>query len=450
MRAYDPEEFRKTAHAVVDRIVDHFAKSPGAVVPWVECPHQVEAWTDDFEGGADPIALFQRVLEGATHLHHPGFVGHQVTAPLPTTAIAAFLSAYLNNGAAIYEMGPVSSAMERVVAGFLTRKLGYGPAADAVFTSGGSAGNLTALLAARERVVARRGEVRGAVIACEEAHYSTARAVRVMGWSEEGLIKVRADERFKMNVSLLPDTLAEAKSRGREVVAVVASACSTSTGAFDPLPAIADFCAANDIWMHVDGAHGASFALSPAHRGLVAGIERADSVVWDAHKMMLCPALVTAVLFKNGRDSFTAFQGTEAAYLLDNAASAHFDSAVRTLECTKGMLILPLYSALAIHGEAMIGQYLDDIVDLTRDFAGMLRAASLEVALEPECNIVCFRVPGDDDAQDRMRQTILEEGDFYIVKTKLGGRTFLRTTIINPRTTRPDLERLIARLGHKS
>lgn len=440
---YDAEEFRKRAHAIVDRLADHHAQSPGPVVPWREPRAQVEAWQDDFQGGADPIALFERVIAGATHLHHPGFVGHQVTAPLPVTAIASFVSGYLNNGAAIYEMGPVSSAMERVVAKFLTARLGYGPSADAVFTSGGSAGNLTALLAAREKHGGQ--DVRGAVITCEETHYSTARAVRVMGWGDEGTIRVPSDSRFKLDPTGLQAAWERARAAGREVIAVVASACSTSTGAFDPLPAIADFCAEKGVWMHVDGAHGASFALSK-HRALLTGIERADSVVWDAHKMMLCPALVTAVAFKDGRDSFSAFQGTKAAYLLENDENAAYDSAVRTLECTKGMLILGLYTALAVHGEGAIARYLDDIVDLAAEFAGMLERAGFELAVKPECNIVCFRAPGDDDTQEHLRRRVLEQGDFYIVKTKLRGRTFLRTTIINPRTTKGDLERLIEAL----
>lgn len=445
MRAeYDAETFRKNAHAIVDQLAEHHAESPGPVVPWVAPPAQVEAWHDEFQGGADPVALFERVIAGATHLHHPGFVGHQVTAPLPVTAIASFVSGYLNNGAAIYEMGPVSSAMERVVARFLTSRLGYGPSADAVFTSGGSAGNLTALLAARERAVARRGtdDLRGAVVTCEETHYSTARAVRVMGWGDAGTIRVASDDRFKLRPELLGEAVARAEAAGRHVVAVVASACSTSTGAFDPLPEVADFCAERGLWLHVDGAHGASFVLS-RHRGLLRGIERADSVVWDAHKMMLCPALVTAVLFKDGRDSYAAFQGTKAAYLLEDDENAPYDSAVRTLECTKGMIILGLYAALAVHGEAVIGRYLDEVVDRAAELASRLERAGFEVPVKPECNIVCFRAPGDDDAQERIRRQILEQGHFYVVKTKLRGRTYLRTTLINPRTTAADLERLV-------
>ncbi len=442
--AFDPETFRRQGRAVVDRLADHLAACDARalpVLPWMEPRANVQAWTDDFTGGADPVTLFGRVIDGATHLQHPGFVGHQVTSPLPVGAIATLVSGLLNNGAAVYEMGPVTTAMERVLAAYLARKLGYPASADGVFTSGGSLGNLTALLAARAHAKLGENE-RGAVLACEEAHYSTARAVRIMGWGEGGLVKVPADERFRMRVDCLAEAHAAAIRDGRRVVAVVASACSTSTGAFDPLTEIADFCAEHGIWMHVDGAHGASFALSPKHRGLLRGIERADSVVWDAHKMMLCPALITAVLFKRSADSFLAFHGTEAAYLLNE--EEEIDSALRVVECTKQMLVLPLYAALAVHGEGMIGNYLDAIIDLAHDFARTLRATpDFEVAVAPECNIVCFRHREDDERQERIRRTLLEDGSFYIVKTRLRGKTYLRTTLINPRTTADDLARLV-------
>src|SRR5205823_3523239 len=114
------------------------------------------------------------------------------------------------------------------------------------------------------------------------------------------------------------------------------------------------FCAARGLWLHVDGAHGASAALSARHRGLLAGIERADSVVWDAHKMMLMPALLTAVLFRDGRRSYSAF-AQEASYLFAEgpAEAEWFNTGQRTLECTKRMMSLKLYASLLCHGTGL-------------------------------------------------------------------------------------------------
>ena len=113
--AYDPETFRREAHAIVDQLADHLVRASAGelpVLPPAGPRASIAAWDCSFEGGADPLALFQRVIDGSNHLHHPGFVGHQVTAPVPIAGLAELVSGILNNGMAVYEMGPVSSAME--------------------------------------------------------------------------------------------------------------------------------------------------------------------------------------------------------------------------------------------------------------------------------------------------------------------------------------------------
>jgi L-2,4-diaminobutyrate decarboxylase len=237
------------------------------------------------------------------------------------------------------------------------------------------------------------------------------------------------------------------------VLGVVASACSTATGAFDPIEPIADFCEQHGLWLHVDGAHGAALALSPKHRHLLRGIERADSVIWDAHKMLLQPALVTAVLFRDQRHSAGAF-AQDASYLLDTAHDdAWFDLASRTFECTKRMMSFKLYATLAVFGPALFDAYVTRVVDLARDFAALLRRTDdFEVAVDPECNIVCFRhrpasFTGPDEALDELqasiRRRVIASGAFYPVQTRLDGRLWLRTTLMGPFTTIEDLGRLI-------
>src|SRR5262249_25965069 len=154
---------------------------------------------------------------------------------------------------------------------------------------------------------------------------------------------VPVDDRFRMQPEALAQAKREAEERGRKVIAVVASAGSTATGAFDPLDAIADFCAAHGLWLHVDGAHGARAMLSPTHRARLAGLSRADSIVWDAHKMMMMPALVTAVLFRDGKRSYQAF-AQEASYLFEERSldDEWHNAATRTLECTKLMMGMKL------------------------------------------------------------------------------------------------------------
>jgi L-2,4-diaminobutyrate decarboxylase len=474
--AFDPDAFHAQGERLLGRLASHLADAlgaeSGAVLPWRDPHAMLDRWRADFaartsalpglEAPRSPAATFDllttHVLDDATQLHHPGFVGHQVAPPLPLAALCDFTSAFLNNGMAVYEMGQQGTAMELHVIRWMADALGLGPAAGGVLTSGGTLATLTALLAMRQARagwdVWTEGNAGGpapCVLVGAQAHYCADRAVRIMGWGEGGLVKVPVDERFRLRPELLADGLAHAERAGRRVLGVVASACSTATGAFDPLEPIADFCERHGLWLHVDGAHGAALALSSRHRGTVAGIDRADSVIWDAHKMLLQPALVTAVLFRDARHSAGAF-AQDASYLLgDRGDEAWFDLASRTFECTKRMMSFKLYATLLAYGPALFDAYVTRTVDLAQAFAALLRAQpDFEVAVEPQANIVCFRhrpagVPEQelDALQARLRPRVIARGAFYPVQTKLHGRLWLRTTLMHPFTTLDDLARLL-------
>lgn len=457
----DVEAFRAIGHQVVDRLADYLKAVQARELPVVGLvpPAQLQQqWPPAF-GPPDPAALpglVDRWIAQAVHQHHPRYVGHQVSPPVPVAALVELVAALLNNGMAAYEAGPVSTVVERSVIRWMCDAVGYGPAADGVLTHGGSIGNLTALLVARQARAGwdawTEGNAKGpelAVITTDQSHYCVSRSAQIMGLGDAGVIRVPTDERFRMRTDRLEDALAEAGRRGRRVFAVIASACSTSTGSFDRLPEIADFCARAGLWMHVDGAHGASLALSRKYRALVEGIERADSIVWDAHKTLLMPGLVTSVLFRDAAPSHNAF-AQRAAYLFDrpDPEVQAFNLGTRTLECTKRMMALKLYATLTLYGPDAFGLWLDGLIDRALSFARMIRESpDFELALEPFCNIVCFRYrPLDDEGQDRLRERIIGSGRFYLVRTRLEGRVYLRTTVMNPLTTDDDLRALLDEL----
>ena len=281
-----------------------------------------------------------------------------------------------------------------------------------------------------------------------DAHYSNRRAARVLGLPADAVVPVAVDARRKMRIDALRAAIADAKRAGKRALAIVASACSTSTGSHDPLDAIADVAEEHGMWLHVDGAHGASAALSPKYRSLLAGIERADSVVWDMHKMMMVPALVTAVLFRDGEHSFDAFH-EEASYLFGNPRDEWFNVGHRTLECTKRMMSFTVHAALRTHGVETFRTFVERQYDLARELARRVREApDFELAVEPEANIVCFRhvpegVSDVDPLQPRIRGAMLERAEFYLVQTRIDGRWYLRTTLMNPRTGPADLDALL-------
>jgi L-2,4-diaminobutyrate decarboxylase len=454
------EQFRTLGHRVVDRLaayLDDAAARRLPVLPWRRPEDALAEWPADFPDApdGDALALLERVIAGSIHLHHPRYVGHQVSAPRPDAALWELVGAVLNNGMAVYEMGPAATAMERNVLAWLAAQLGLPRGADGVLTSGGSVGNLTALLAARHAAapeVWKEGGHAGpplALLVAETAHYSVKRAVQTMGWGAGGAVPVEVDARFRLRPDALAGAAARAEAAGRRVIAVVASAGSTATGAYDPLPAVADFCAARGLWLHVDGAHGAAAAFSARHRELVDGIGRADSLILDAHKLMAQPALVTAVLFRDGRRSYGAF-AEEASYLFEPDDDRGFDLGLRTLECTKRMMALQLYATLALGGTAALGAHVDGLFALAARFAARLAAEDGFEVIPPSANIVCFRhrpagesAAATDERMVRVRQALLESGGFYLVKTRLDGVTWLRTALMNPATTDADLEALI-------
>jgi L-2,4-diaminobutyrate decarboxylase len=172
--------------------------------------------------------------------------------------------------------------------------------------------------------------------------------------------------------------------------------------------------------------------------------------VWDMHKMMLMPSLVTAVLFRDGRHSYEAF-AQDASYLFagQDRTKEWMNTAARTLECTKRMMSLKVYAALQLLGTRVFGEYVEETFALARRFAARIREQpDFELAVEPDCNIVCFRhVPRGaaelDALQSRIRRRLVEDGRFFLVQTTLPNGVHLRTTLINPRTTDQDLADLL-------
>ena len=456
--AYDPEFFRAAGHRLVDRLSDYLQRARAGELPVLDwtAPRELDASVPHgFPelGDGDVVEILSEVVERSNHLHHPSYVGHQVATTLPVAALAEMTTALLNNGMAIYEMGPMQTVMERRVVAFLANAVGLPGEADGILTHGGSLGNLTALLAARRVASAANDGAppeRLAILASDQAHYSIARATQTLGLGHGAAIAVPSDARFRLSVEELSTCLRQAQDEGRQVLAVVASSCSTATGSFDPLPEIADFCAEHGLWLHVDAAHGASLALSDRHRDRLRGIERADSVVWDLHKMMALPALNTAVLFRDRGHSYGTF-AQEAGYLFasDPAHDEWWNIGLRTFECTKRGMGVTAYCMLTALGTAWFGDNVDQLVDRTAELAALLdRQEDFEIATQPEANILCFRytggtAAGSDETQVRLRQKIVEGGRFYLVTARLRGATWLRVTLMNPRTSTEDLQRLL-------
>ncbi len=458
--AYHPESFRQAGHALIDQLADYLTttqqEGKGPVIQWKNPEEQLQFWQQYTPTQGDFASLFKDIMEHSIHIHHPQYMGHQVCAPAPAAALAGLLSAFLNNGMAVYEMGAAATAIEKIVIDTFNTVIGYGPAADGYLTSGGTLANLTALLAARKAKaptdIWQEGHSNAlAVMVSEEAHYCIERAARIMGLGAKGIIKIPVNENFHMRTELLEEYYNTAQAQGLQVIAVVGSACSTSTGTYDNLEAIARFCQANELWFHIDGAHGGAAAFSQQYKHLVKGIEKADSVAIDCHKMLMTPALATALLFKETQHSYTTFS-QKAQYLWSRAEDNEWHNlAKRTFECTKLMMSIKFFTLLKMYGLHVFDANVTSLYNLGRSFASIIQDRSrFELALEPVSNIVCFRYIVADASTEvlnllnaEIRENLLENGDFYVVQTTLHETVYLRTTLMNPFTTSEHLNALL-------
>ncbi len=484
--AYAPETLQTAATHMAALLAAHFRHvqgGEGPVLPWND-PEQLvlsarrlmlqgdhSDLLNDLAGATDAAAARQTqdqvacavgqlaaaVLAHGHQLHHPHYVGHQVPASLPLAALFDFLGAVTNQGMAIYEMGPWATAVERAVLDVVGSRLGFDmQGAAGLITSGASLANLTGLLTARNRCldgVWKRGvlaaDPAAVVVVHADAHYSISRAAGILGLGTDHILTASLDARRRIDPTRLDEQLGDLRRRGVPIVAVSAAACTTPIGAFDPLEDVAAACQRHDVWLHVDAAHGGAACMSRQHRHLVRGLEQADSVVCDAHKMFFMPALCALLFYRDRSHRFLAFD-QHAPYLYDPTAPelAEFDSGLLTVECTKRAAAIGLWGTWSLFGP----QWFEDLVDVTfertRDLYQLLLAADdFEAPYEPTCNILVFRhLPPllrnlDAAAQNRfqllLRRRVIESGEFYLVATTLDGTSLLRTTLMNP-LTRPD------------
>lgn len=394
----------------------------------------------------------KRYLASTIRLYHPAYIGHQVAIPHYTGALGSLIDGFTNNAMAVYEMGAGASSIEYFIINWLLEKVGWEPSplpppmhdttqqyGGGVLTHGGSLANLTALIAARNRCVPgvwKNGNPANlALLAPASCHYSIARAAGILGIGQHAVYPVAVNSEGMIVADKLPQVYEQLQKEGKCAVALVANACSTAVGIYDPLDEIAAFCQEKNLWLHIDGAHGASALLSPKYAHYLKGIEKADSLTWDAHKLMQTPTLCTALLFRNHHDLDTAFE-QEASYLFHEKEQPGFDFLHRTVECTKAGLGLKLFFVLGSLGEQGLARFIESRFELAMHaYDYIRRQKGFRCAVKPQSNILCFRVEGHDDLQMAIREKLLAEGHYYITTTVFNGERFLRLSFMNPQTT---------------
>jgi L-2,4-diaminobutyrate decarboxylase len=429
------DEARRLAHEVVDVIFDHVASvEQRPVVDWTPFEELRDLVRLSGAPAALPADLVRLVAEKSIQLHHPSYIGHQVCPPFAPSVIADFVISALNNSTAVWEMSPIGTVIEREVIRWLADLAGYPAECEGTAVSGGSAANLTALLAARAWWLEHGGE-RPVIVTSADAHYSVARAAAIMGIDD--VEKIDTDDEHRMDLDELRAVL---RHHGENVLAVVATAGSTATGAFDDLPAIRE--ASRDVWMHVDAAHGASVLLSDRLAPLVKGLDRANSFAWDPHKMLWMPLSLGAVFVRDGVWLRRAFEA-DAPYLF-HADREQQNIGAMTIQCSKRADAIKLWLTVKMIGREGFAAALEKVTDVTRyAYERVIESDDLEAMHEPAFNIFCFRVRGSDELNHRVREELIRGGQAWITSTMLKGRRVLRITVINPATEKRHIDAML-------
>jgi len=399
--------------------------------------------------------IAREIVPDSNWLYHPRAMGHQVAAPLPAAVWSESIIGALNQSTAVFEMSPIGTTIERRVIRWMCDLVGFGRQAAGTMTTGGTEATFTGLLAARAAVLPDAWDygigANAPVLVCgEHAHYAVTRPAGELGIGVRNVITVPS-EGFRMSPRALRETLERLRGAGRRVLAVSATAGSTPTGTFDDLSAIADVCDAFSVWMHVDAAHGGSALLSVRHGAKVFGIERARSIAWDPHKMMLLPLQAGVLLVRDAADLDRAY-AQKAPYLFHQREEALVDQGTRSFLCSHRVDALKLWIALQRYGADGIGAAYDHMCATTLAMHDAVKRRPEFVALhEPECNIFCFRFVGNgslseerlDEVNRVAREKYNASGEGWITTTVLNGRRVLRVTVNNPRTEVSDVEAVL-------
>ncbi|MEO8276469.1 MAG: pyridoxal-dependent decarboxylase [Thermoanaerobaculia bacterium] len=465
-----PEEIRSAGAAVVDWMASYSASLRGRDL-------YPDTTSKDLAGLlAGPLpqegrsivdllaTLDEVVVAGSRHNGHPRFFGY-VSAP--GTAVASFadlLASTLNSNLTAWRSAPAPVELEHRAIDWIREALGCDVGAGGLFTSGGSLANFTAIAAARhrhDRTINSTG-MRGAarplrLYISTEGHHSSDKAAALLGIGLDNVCRIAVDAEFRMRVEVLERQIAADRAAGFDPFCIVASAGTVVTGAIDPLQAIADVAARENLWLHVDGCYGGFARLAPSVRERFSGIERADSVALDPHKWLYLPADCGCLIYRRPQELGAAFalgaDYTRVTAANPDEAFAFWDYGP---ELTRRFRALKVWMTLAHVGARAMGEAIESNIDCAHHFARLIAAGpDFEMLAPVELSIFCFRhrgsrgaiTPGELDRwNERLLAALQKDASSYLSNASIHGQFALRGCVLNYRTTRQDMEILLADL----
>ncbi|WP_266075693.1 pyridoxal phosphate-dependent decarboxylase family protein [Haladaptatus caseinilyticus] len=457
------DTYRNAMERTIDAVLDAFVReadpysgaSPESLRDQFE---RMELIPEEGDGVASALDATESVLRNSVNVSNSNCLAHLHCPPMiPGLAAEAMLSA-TNQSMDSWDQSPAATLLETRMIEELCEVFGYDDDGDGVFTSGGTQSNFMGLLLARdwfakERFgtdVQRSGLPHRAkamrIICSEEAHFTAEQAAAHLGLGENAVVTVESNDDREMCPDALDRTLAELDERELLPFALVGTAGTTDFGSIDPLSELADRADEHDLWFHVDAAYGGALAFSDRHRKSLSGIERADSLSVDFHKLFYQPISCGAFLLRDG--SRYEYIVRNASYLNPEGDSAP-NLVAKSVQTTRRFDALKPFVSFRALGRKGFGALVDETIALADDVAALLSDdPSFELVAEPTINAVVFRYrPVGTKASDErvswlneaIRESLLREGDAVVARTEVDGVTALKFTLLNPRTTLGDV-----------
>ncbi|MFM7674040.1 MAG: pyridoxal phosphate-dependent decarboxylase family protein [Synechococcus sp.] len=394
------------------------------------------------------LAELQLLMDGAYNPHHPGALAHLDPPPLSASIVGDLICAGLNNNLLAEELSPSLSRLERSLCGWLAEAIGLPAGSGGVPASGGSLSNLMALVLARHRA-ALQERSDGVVVCSHDAHVSLGKALAVMGLPAAALRSLPPDPEGRLDPQQVEVVLAELRRQGRPVLAVVATAGTTVRGAVDPIEPLARLCRREGIWLHVDGAIGAVFALSGRHGHRVAGLGLADSVTLNPQKLLGITKTSSLLLLAEPAGLERVF-GTGLPYMEPSWGGSHGGEA--GLQGTRPAEILKLWLGLRQLGLDGIEAVLEGAIQRRRLLQEALAPADRLALRGGALHLLAFTPAGCDAERAaawsfQTRQRLLAE-QLMLSRPLYQGRHHLKAVLGNPHTTAAHLEQLAELVQH--
>lgn len=403
-------------------------------------------------------------LDHAISFHNPNYVAHLNCPVLLPALVGDLIASSVNTAVETWDQSTSATLIEQEVIRWICNEMNFPSQADGVFTSGGTQSNFKALLMARDHYAFTHyglnlkengwsDEVSKFRIFCsEKAHFSIKKNAALLGMGYDAVIPVATDGEMKMKMDALVQAIEKEKQKGNIPIAIVATAGTTDFGSFDPLETISKIAREYKVWFHVDGAYGGCYVLTDTHKHLLKGVEHADSMTIDFHKTLFQPVCSSAFLVRDTRHF--KYISYYADYLnpIENRDEEYPDLIEKSIQTTRRFDALKLWFTLKVTGAKTLGSFLEKVHYLALDvYDSIKNDIYFEVVHKPELSTIVFRfkIPGIADekiwdaANLYIKNTLFNSGKASVASTKLNGKTYLKFTLLNPRTTQEDLLKII-------